>query len=184
MKVKCAIFRAECNSMPTYADIDKAQPKGAKVIYGGGKRKTKSIPYIEKHHTIVHAFRKFETHISTKDEDVFYARELFLFQSGANEMLLRLRYTNEMIAVFEIDEKIIDEIHCAQWACEWIERKIKSLNNDIGDCKFFVEKKIGDSDLHKKFPAHVKSIKKMIADYEKAEKQIIKNGKDLFTSGW
>lgn len=184
MKVKCAIFRAERKSMPTYADIDKAQPKGAKVIYGGGKRKTKSIPYIDKHHIIEHAFRKFESHITSEDEDVFYTRELFIFQSGANAMLLKLRYANEMIAVFEIDEKIIDEMHHAKWSYDWIERQIKSLNGAIGNCKFFVEKKIGDSGLYKKFPAHVKSIQKMIADYEKAEKLIIKKGKELFTSGW
>ena len=185
MKVKCAIFKDNNDLIPTYSEIDEAQPKGAKVIYGGGKRKTKNIPYIDKLHLIEHSFSNFYKFIVPNGEDSIYqSRELFLFQDKAKELLLKLRYANEMIAVFEIDEKIIEEIYHYSWAFDWIERQAKSFEGDIGNFDFFIEKNIGDKELHKSFPSHVKSTNKMIEKFDKAKQKIIKQAKARFTSGW
>jgi len=185
MKVKCAIFKANNHSIPTYSEIDEAQPKGAKVIYGGGKRKTKNIPYIDKLHLIESSFRNFIEHIVPNSKDSIYERrELFLFQDKANELMLKLRYANEIVAVFEIDEKIIEDIYHYSWAFDWIERQIKSMESDVGTFDFFIEKNVGDKELYKSFPTHIKSTKKMIANFEKSKQKIIKKAKARFTSGW
>lgn len=185
MKVKCAIFKANNHSIPTYSEIDEAQPKGAKVIYGGGKRKTKNILYIDKLHLIENSFRNFYEHIVSNSKDSIYERrELFLFQDKANELMLKLRYANEIIAVFEIDAKIIEEINYYSWSFDWIARQAKSMEGDIGNFDFFIEKNIGDKELYKSFPSHIKSTKKMIEKFEKSKQKIIKQAKARFTSGW
>ena len=45
-------------------------------------------------------------------------------------------------------------------------------------------KNIGDKELYKNFPSHVKSTKKMIEKFEKSKQKIIKQAKTRFTSGW
>lgn len=184
MKVKCAIFRANYGEMPKYSDIDKVQTKGAKVVFGGGKRKTKNTPYIEKIHLVEHSFNKFMSYIFLESSEWRQSTELFLFEDEANELFLRLRYSKEIISTFEIDEALIEEMHHYSWSYSWIEGQLQSLNRDIETYKFFEEKNIGDDKLHKKIPAHIKNIEKMILDFEGAGERIIKKAKILFTSGW
>jgi hypothetical protein len=185
MKVKCSIFQASNFTIPTFTDIDAAQPKGAKVIYGGGKRKTKTIPYIDKLHLVERSFYTFAKNIVPNNPSIGNTQtELFLFQDKANELMLKLRYANEIIAVFEIDEKIIEEIYHYSWAFEWIERQIKSMESDVGTFDFFIEKNVGDKELYKSFPSHVKSTEKMIKKFDKSKQKIIKQAKARFTSGW
>jgi hypothetical protein len=60
MSVKCAILEYDYqNPAPSYKDIDINCDKDGKVLYGGGKRKSKTTPYIDKLSTVTYAFECF-----------------------------------------------------------------------------------------------------------------------------
>jgi hypothetical protein len=177
MKIKCAMFRASYSEMPKYNDIDKVQTKGSRVVFGGGKRRSKTIPHIDKIHLVESSFSKFAPYIFTVSSKFQQSTELFLFEDEANELFLRLRYPNEIIATFEIDEAIIKEMHHYSWSYGWLEGQIHSLNRDMETYEFLEEKNIGDSKFHKKFPSHKKNIEKLFWISKVQESELLKKQK-------
>jgi len=184
MKFKCAIFKSVDFKMPTFSEIDASQPKNAKVIYGGGKRRTKKIPFLNELHLVTGPFYELRNHIAPNIDFHMESTELFIFQDEVNELFLKIRYTNEIVAMFELDSKIIDEMHHYSWSLNRIEELIRSIKYDNKTSDFFIEKNIGDKFLHKSFDSYVKNNNKTIADLEKSKQKIIKNAVALFNSGW
>ena len=75
-------------------------------------------------------------------------------------------------------------MHHYQGSIDWIERQQKSFTDDIATFKIFIKNNIGDINLHKTFPPHMKSSEKMVKVFEKSRQQIVKKATSLFTSGW
>ena len=102
MSVKCAIFENTSNKdKPTYKELDEYLGKGSKVIYGGGKRKSKNVPYADKVYLIENSFNNFEKALFNNHS---YTRELYFFESEANATALTLKFVDNLTTHFVVDD--------------------------------------------------------------------------------
>lgn len=185
MAVKCAIIKYDWeNPAPNYKDIDYNFGKGGKVLYGGDKRKSKTVPYLDKLHTVIHGFDGFYKSLFSSGEDYAFRQfELYLFDKDANETMLYLKYPNT-ITHFVIDDGIIDDIHHLNWSYQHLIRYIRDLDSTTGSLNFFIEKNIGDDKLYKAFPAYIKANDKLKEAVTNASIRLEEYAGLIFKSGW
>jgi hypothetical protein len=182
MSVKCAIFENTSNKdKPTYKEIDEYLGKGSKVIYGGGKRKNKNIPYADKLYLIENAFSNFEKVLVNNHS---YTRELYLFESEANATALTLKFADNLTTHFVVDDILIDELSHLTWTHGHLVRFKREIESTIKSLDFFVEKDIGDAKFYKSFPAYTKANDKLVIEITNAIKRIEDNATLILKSGW
>lgn len=185
MSVKCAVLRCNWdNPAPDYKDIDFNFGKSGKVLYGGGKRKSKNTPYLDKLHTIHYAFNSFVKILFPDITDDFYDNfELYLFDRDANETMLYLKYP-QTLTHFVVDDSLIDDIHHLEWSYQHLYRFIRDLEGTKKSLNFFVGNEIGDSKLHKSFPNYLAANDKLQDAVVTASQRIADNISLIFKSGW
>jgi hypothetical protein len=185
MAVKCAIIKYDWNNpAPSYKDIDFNFGKNGKVLYGGGKRKSKNTPYLDKLHTVHYAFQHFvEILFPDIKNDFRNSFELYLFDKDAHETMLYLKYP-QTVTHFVIDDSLIDDLHHLDWSYEHLFRYMQNLEETVNLLKFFNEKDIGDAKFHKSFPAYIKANDKLQDAVVSASQRISDNASLIFKSGW
>jgi len=185
MAVKCAFLKTNFeNPAPNYSDIDYNFGKGGKVLYGGGKRKSKNTPYLDNLHTVSYAFQHFaELLFPNIKNDIYNNFELYLFDKEANETMLYLKYP-QTVTHFVIDDSLIDDIHHLDWSYQHLFRYMRDLEGTVNSLKFFNEKDIGDAKFHKSFPTYIKANEKLQDAVVSASQRIVSNAELIFKSGW
>lgn len=185
MTVKCAIFEYDYqNPAPSYKDLDINLGKTGKVLYGGGKRKSKNVPHLDKLHTVSCAFDKFSQLLFPRLKGSHHYFELYLFDKDANETMLYLKYPSQIITHFIIDDALIDTMHHLDWSFDHLSRYVRELESTANSLNFFTEKEIGDSKFQKHFPAFTKATDKLVDETIKASQRITDNAELIFKSGW
>jgi len=185
MSVKCAILEYDYeNPAPSYKALDVNLGKTGKVLYGGGKRKSKTTPYLDKLHTVSYAFDHFSKLLFPKLNDSYHFFELYLFDKDANETILYLKYPNQILTHFVIDDSLIDVLHHLDWSYGHLERYNRELDSITNSLNFFSEKEISDSKLEKSFPQFNKATEKLKDEVIKASQRISENAELIFKSGW
>jgi len=185
MSVKCAILKYDYeNPAPSYKDLDINLSKSGKVLYGGGKRKSKSIPYLDKLYTIEKAFNSFSELLFpvSKDSYINYF-ELYLFDKDAHETMLYLKYP-QTITHFIIDDGLIEVLHQLEWSYQHLFRYMSDLEGAANSLNFFLEKDIGDKKLYSSFPAYIKANDKLQEAVVNASQRIVDNAGLILKSGW
>jgi hypothetical protein len=185
MSVKCAFLKYNWGTpAPEYKDIDFNFGKNGKVLYGGGKRKSKSTPYLDKLHTINYGFQHFVEILFPNTKNDFYDNfELYLFDKDAHETMLYLKYP-QTVTHFIVDENLIDDIHHLYWSYDQLSRYVKTLSSTTSSLKFFSEKDIGDTKFQKSFPAFLKASSKLENEVILASQRITDMAGLIFKSGW
>lgn len=182
MSVKCAIFENNPNKdKPEYKELDNYLGKKSKVLYGGGKRKSKTVPYIDKLHLVESAFNTFE---KTSFGNHSYTRELYLFDSEANATALTLKFADNLLTHFVIDDGLIDDLYHLSWSHSHLISYKRSLQNDVNKLNFFDEKNIGNKKFFKEFPNYTKSVNKFIITIDDAISEIESKASIILKSGW
>jgi hypothetical protein len=185
MSVKCAIFEFDYqNPAPSYKDLDVNLGKTGKVLYGGGKRKSKTVPYLDKLHIVSNAFDRFSKLLFPQLDDSYHYFELYLFDKDANETMLYLKHPNQIITHFIIDDVLIDTMHHLGWSYDHLCRYVRELESTANSLNFFNEKEIADTKYQKSFPAFVKATDKLIDETIKASERVTENAELIFKSGW
>jgi len=155
MAVKCAILEYDYKKpAPSYKDIDINCDKNGKVLYGGGKRKSKNTPYITQLHTVIYAFGKFSELLFPDLKTHQHHYELYLFGDTADATMLYLKYP-QTITHFIINEDLIADLHHLEWSYDHLYRYLRTLESATNSLSFFIEKGIGDDKFQKTFPAMV-----------------------------
>ena len=185
MSVKCAFLKYDWDTpAPEYKDIDFNFGKSGKVLYGGGKRKSKNTPYVDKLQTISYGFQHFvEILFPNTKNDIYDNFELYLFDKDAHETMLYLKYP-QTITHFVIDDDLIDAIHHLDWSYQHLVRYLRDLEGTTNSLNFFVEKDISDNKFQKSFPAYIKANEKLKDAVVSASQRIADNAGLIFKSGW
>lgn len=184
MSVKCAIFKYDYqNPEPSYKDLDVNLGKTGKVLYGGGKRKSKSTPYLNRLNTVSHVFDNFSNLLfpQLKNSNNF---ALYLFDKDAHETMLYLKYPNQIITHFIIDEDLIVNLHHLDWSFNHLTRYVKELARTSNSLSFFKEKEIGDDKFQNSFIPFIKASNKLENDVISASQRITDMAGLIFKSGW
>jgi len=185
MSVKCAILEYDYeNPAPSYKDLDVNLSKTGKVLYGGGKRKSKSTPYLDKLSTIEYAFNCFSELLFPLSKDNYtHYFELYLFDRDAHETMLYLKYP-QTITHFVIDDGLIDALHHLEWSYQHLVRYMRDLEGTANSLNFYIEKDIGDKRLHNAFPSYIKANDKLQEAIVNASQRIVDNAGLILKSGW
>ena len=185
MTVKCAIFGFDYQkAAPSYKDLDVNLGKTGKVLFGGGKRKSKKVPHFDKLHTVSYAFDKFSQFLFPRLKDGHQYFELYLFDKDANETILYLKYPNQIITHFVIDDALIDTMHHLGWSFDHLGRYVRQLESNVDTLNFYIKNKIGDSKYQNSFPKFIKATDKLIDETIKASQRITNDAELIFKSGW
>lgn len=185
MSVKCAIIEYDYNNpAPTYKDIDVNFGKGGKVLYGGGKRKGKNTPYLDKVDSLSRSFKTFSYLLFPQLERHHHYFELYFFDKDAHETILYLKYPNKIVTHFIIDEDLIDSLQHLSWSYDHLDRFTNQLANVAGSLSFFKEKEIGDAKFEKAFLPYLKASNKLEDDVISASQRITDMARLIFKSGW
>jgi hypothetical protein len=184
MSVKCAILEYDYqNPAPSYKDIDINCDKDGKVLYGGGKRKSKTTPYIDKLSTVTYAFDCFSELLFPNLKTHQHHYELYLFGKSADATMLYLKYP-QTITHFIIDDDLINSLHHLDWSYDHLSRYIKTLSSTTNSLNFFSEKEIGDTKFQKSFPAFLKASSKLEDEIISASQRITDMAGLILKSGW
>ena len=184
MTVKCAILEYDYkNPAPSYKSIDVNCDKDGKVLYGGGKRKSKNTPYLTQLHTVIYAFDKFSELIFPQLKTHQHHYELYLFGNTADETMLYLKYP-QTITHFIIDDDLIADIHHLEWSYDHLYRYLRALESTTNSLSFFTEKGIGDDKFQKSFPAFARASDMLSDAIVSASQRITDNAGIIFKSGW
>lgn len=184
MSVKCAILKnTRERSKPDYKELDAAMGKGAKVIYGGGKRKSKTVPYLDKLHLVDSAFSSFDSDLFS-GENYWSYPELYLFEESANETFLLLKFGDFVVTHFRLDEMLLNEVYHLSWSKYHLKSYADTLNGTISSLDFFKQKNVGDEKLYKKNPAFIKSTEVMIDAVNQNTQRLIDRASLILKAGW
>lgn len=184
MSVKCAILKnTRDKNKPDYKELDTAMGKGAKVIYGGGKRKSKTVPYLEKIHLLDSAISSFKEELFSKD-DFWNYPEVYFFEEGADDVFLTLKYGEFVVSLFRVDDSLIDEIYHLSWSKYHLKSYADTLAGTISSLDFFQNKNVGDDKLYKKNPAFIKSTRVMIDAVNQNTQRLIDRASLILKAGW
>lgn len=181
---KAAIFRYDFKDLrpPTAKEIQDYFKKSTRLLYGNKKRKSKSTQIHENLHLVNSSF---ETFINTLTGKSYISTMLYVFDDRANSSMLALKYANQVVCHFKLDEKIIDEMWNCHWNYEHLQRYKRGLQSAIDDTVFFVEKNIASDAFHKNVvPLFIKSTKAYITEVEQELSSLESEAKHLFNSGW
>lgn len=184
MSFKCAMLKdTDERSKPDYKELDAALGKGAKVIYGGGKRKSKAVPYLDRLHLVDSAFQSFETDLFSSE--IFWRYpELYLFEEGANETFFLLKFSDFVVTHFRIDDVLIDVVYHLSWSKDHLNSYSDTLNSAISSLDFFQKKKVGDAKLYKNNSAFIKSTEVMIDAVNQNTQRLIDKASIILKAGW
>ncbi|MDH6301188.1 hypothetical protein M2128_000090 [Polynucleobacter sphagniphilus] len=185
MSIKCAILEYDWeNPAPTYTNIDVNFGKNGKVLYGGGKRKSKTTPYLDKADSLLSSFVCFSKLLFPQLGNSHNYFELYFFGNHAHETMLYLKYPKQVVTHFIIDEDLIDNLHHLKWSFEHLERFVRELESTGKSLNFYIEKEIGDAKLYKSFPAYKKANDKLINDAISASRRMTDMAGLILKSGW
>ena len=166
---------------PTAKEIKSYLHNSSKLLYGNDQRKSKNTPYVDKLEIIENCFSKFK-HIFSSQQHTH--QMLYIFDSEINETHFFLKYAPQVLAHFELDEKIIDEIIKITKDYGQLNSYIYRLQKELQSLDGFVEKNIGSYSFHKSFPAYVNASEKFIMQIDKDVKRLEKKASQIFQSGW
>ena len=181
---KAALFRYDFINLlpPTAKEIQDYFKKSTRLLYGNNKRKSKSTPMPEKLHLVDNSFQTFKVALTGEN---YITPMLYVFDDKANSSMLALKYANQVICHFKLDEKIIDEMSSSSWNYGHLLRYKRGLQSEIDSTKFFAEKSIGSNAFHKNaVPLFIKSTKAYITEVEQEMSALESEAKRLFYSGW
>ena len=185
MSVKCAILEYDYkNPAPSYSDIDINFGKDGRVLYGGGKRKSKTVPYLDKTDSLLSSFTCFSKLLFPQLSDGHNYFELYFFGNDAHETMLYLKYPKQVITHFIIDEDLIDNLHHFKLSFQHLERFARELERTEKSFNFYQEKEIGDEKLYKAFPAYSKANSKLIDEVISSSKRLTDMAGLILKSGW
>ena len=185
MSVKCAILEYNYeNPAPSYSDIDINFGKDGRVLFGGGKRKSKTVPYLDKTDSLLSSFNCFSKLLFPQLSDGHNYFELYFFGNDAHETMLYLKYPKQVITHFIIDENLIDDLHHFSWSFQHLERFVRELESTEKSLKFYEEKEIGDTKLYKAFPSYSKANGKLIEEAILASQRLTDMAGLILKSGW
>lgn len=185
MPIKCAfLIDSDELKKPSYKELDDYLGKGSKVLYGGGKRKNKNLPHLDKLHLIAHAYDTFQQLLFKNNNNRYSFPELYIFENDANATALLLKYPHNVIANFIVDASLIDELHHLSWSHYHLTSYTKTLKSNISSLTFFEEKEIGDNKLYKKFPTFIKNTEAFIIDIDANTDRIVDMAGLILKSGW
>ena len=185
MSVKCAILEYDYkNPAPSYSDIDINFGKDGRVLYGGGKRKSKTVPYLDKTDSLLSSFTCFSKLLFPQLSDGHNYFELYFFGNDAHETMLYLKYPKQVITHFIIDEDLIDNLHHFKLSFQHLERFARELERTEKSFNFYQEKEIGDEKLYKAFPAYSKANAKLIDEVISSSKRLSDMAGLILKSGW
>ena len=184
MAVKCMVFKNDnLNALPTYQEINLLCPKGGRVIYGGGKRKSQSVPYLEKIHILAHSCSSLERSI-TKNNSFLSTCEVYLLEDKAALSFILMKYPVGFIGSFMLDDLVIDKLHHINWSIDHLTRDISAHESERFVLDFYKEKNISDKQLEKYFPAYIDSVTRFSNKLEIRKKALIDEAVAIFNSGW
>jgi len=184
MVVKCMIFKNDhLNDLPTYQELNMLCPKGGKVIYGGGKRKSQSVPYLKKLHSLENSCSSLEKFIN-KNDSFLSSCEVYLFEDKAALSFILMKYTRGFIGSFMLDDLVIDKLHHINWSLGHLTRDILAYQSELSHLDFYKEKNISDKQLERCFPAYINSVTKFSNKLEIRKKALIDEAVVIFNSGW
>ena len=183
MKHRAAILSYDFNNpAPTASELKTYLGTSSKLLFGNDKRKSKNTPYVNRHHLITHSFNSFKHLYSPKDN--YQYQMLYIFDDKVNSTHFFLKYASQVLAHFELDDKIIDEMHKVEWDYSHLQRYKGYVESTLDSLDFFVEKDIGGKSFHNAFPAHVNSTQKFISKIDKELEKLEKKANQLFQCGW
>ena len=185
MSVKCAIIKYDYNNpAPTYKEIDINLDKGGKVLFGGGKRKSKTTPYLDKVESLSRSFKTFSYLLFPHLEKHHHYFEFYFFDTEAHETMLYLKYPNQVITHFIIDGDLIDNLQHLSWSYNHLDRYTQQLASVAGSLSFFKDKEIGDAKFQKAFSPYLKASNKLEDEIISASQRISDMAGLIFKSGW
>jgi hypothetical protein len=185
MSVKCAILEYDYqNPAPSYKDIDINFGKGGRVLLGGGKRKSKNVPYLDKVDSLLSSFECFSKLLFPQLGEGYNYFELYFFGNDAHETMLYLKYPKQVITHFIIDEDLIDNLQHYKWSFQHLERFVRELESTEKSFNFYQEKEIGDAKLYKAFPAYSKAKAKLVEEVISTSQRLTDMAGLILKSGW
>ena len=167
---------------PTAKEMQDYFKKSTRLLYGNDKRRSKLTPIPEKLHLVERSFQTFGAVLGEKD---VWSTKLYVFDDKANSSMLSLKYANQVICHFKLDEQIAEEMWNTSWEYEHLQRYKLSLQSNIDETRFFSEKNIGRKFFHQKgVPPFAKATNSFISYVEREIATLELEARRLFKSGW
>jgi hypothetical protein len=167
---------------PTAKEIQDYFKKSTRLLYGNDKRKSKSTPIPDKIHTVGRCFETFKVALTGED---YISTMLYVFDDKANSSMLGLKYANQVVCHFKLDEQVADEMWNIDWSYGHLLRYKRGLQSEIDSTKFFAEKNVGSKAFHQKsVPLFITATQAFIAQVEQEMSALEAKAKRLFSSGW
>lgn len=183
MAVKCLLLKGEFgNPLPTYQELDVLSSKGGKVIYGGGKRKSQSVPFLDQLTSFGYSCDSLMRRLN--EDKSIHSCEVYILQDKAALSFIVLKFQQNYVGSFMLDESMIKKMHHLDWSIGHIDREIKSLENTKLTFAFYKEKNISDKILERHFPSYLNSTSKLIDQLQVRKSKLIEEARVIFNSGW
>lgn len=183
MAVKCLLLKGDYrNPLPTYQELDALSSKSGKVIYGGGKRKSQSVPFLNELTSFGYFCSSLMRHLN--EDTSMHSCEVYILQEKAVLSFILLKFQQNYVGSFMLDQLMIEKMHHLDWSIGHIEREIRSLENVKSTFEFYKEKKISDKMLERHFPSYLNSTSKFLDQLQVRKSKLIEEARVIFNSSW
>jgi hypothetical protein len=184
MAYRAALLRYDHidNPAPTAKEIQNYFKKSTRLLYGNDKRKSKSTPIPDKIHLVSRSFDTFKVALTGAD---YISTMLYVFDDQANSSMLGLKYANQVVCHFKLDDLITDEMWNISWGYGHLLRYKRGLQSEIDSTEFLAEKNVGSKTFHAKaVPLFVNATQAFILKVGQEMAALESEAKRLFYSGW
>jgi hypothetical protein len=184
MALNCLVLGIETMATtPTYKELEVLSGKYGKVLYGGGKRKNKSVPYFDKLDSLHGLLSKY-INSDGRNGGIFKYIEIYLFNEKSLLPLILLKYQNEYITSFVVDDLIIDKLTQLHMSRYQIKRDIDMLESIEISFGLYKKNNISDELLENNIQDLIKSIDVLSQKLDLTSKSLIDETEKIIKSGW